>query len=188
MFSWLTRKVFFLWGWKIEGVIPNHVLKKLYVVVPHTSNWDFPLGILMKYGFRMKVGFIGKSSLFKWPFGWFFKGVGGIPVNRKKSQGFIEAVVDRINESDEFSTAIAPEGTRNKVKKLKSGFYHIAKKANIPIVYIKFDWKNKIVDYAVPKIPADTVVEEMAFAAKYFEDTVGAVPENSFGYPFDKEI
>lgn len=185
MFSWLTRKIFHLWGWKIQGVIPNHLPKKLYVVVPHTSNWDFPVGILMKYAFHMKVGFIAKSSLFKWPYAWFFRALGGIPVNRKKSQGFIEAVVERINEREEFCTAIAPEGTRNKVNKLKSGFYYISKKANIPIVYVKFDWKNMIVDFSEPRMAADDIKEEIDYATNHFKDTVGRIPENSFGYPFE---
>lgn len=186
MFSWLCRVIFKVWGWKVEGTIPNHLPKKLYVVVPHTSNWDFPVGILLKFGFKMGVGFIAKDSLFKWPFAWFFKWLGGIPVNRKKTQGFKESVVDTIKEQKVFCTAIAPEGRRGKVEFLKTGFYYIAKSAEIPIVYVKFDWKNKITHFGEPKQPEETVQEELAYAADYFKDTVGYVPENSFGYPFDR--
>jgi len=174
-----------LWGWKKEGEIPNHIPKKLYVVIPHTSNWDFPIGICLKFGHKMKVGFIGKSSLFKFPFGWFFKSLGGIPVNRKKTRGFKESVIEVINSREEFCTAIAAEGKRGKVDKLKTGFYHIAKGANIPIVYVKFDWKNRIVEFGEPRMVADTVKEELDYAANHFKDTVGYFPEKSFGYPFE---
>ena len=154
MFSWLTRTIFKLWGWKTEGEIPNHIPKKLYVVVPHTSNWDFPVGILLKYAYNMEVGFIGKASLFKFPFGWLFKLMGGIPVDRSRTKGFKEAVIETIKSQERFCTAIAPEGKRGKVDKLKTGFYHIAVGADIPLVYVKFDWKNKIVAFSEPKKPS----------------------------------
>ena len=175
-----------MWGWKKVGEIPNHIPKKLYVVIPHTSNWDFPLGICLKFAFKMEVGFIAKASLFKFPFGWFFKMLGGIPVNRKKTQGFKEAVVEMIHSRERFCTSIAPEGKRGKVDKLKTGFYHIAKSANIPIVYVKFDWKNKIAEFSKARMVAENVRAELDFATEYFKNTVGYVPEYSFGYPFDK--
>ncbi|MEM9547811.1 MAG: 1-acyl-sn-glycerol-3-phosphate acyltransferase [Bacteroidota bacterium] len=187
MFSWFCRLLFKTWGWRLEGEIPNHLPKKLYVVIPHTSNWDFPVGIMMKFGFKMDVGFIAKSSLFKWPFAWFFKALGGIPVDRKRSRGFIESVVNVIKERERFSTAIAPEGTRGKVKKLKSGFFHIARLAEIPIVYVKFDWGKKIVGVAEPRDVSSTIEEEMIFIDQFFKDAVGRIPQNSYGYPFDKK-
>lgn len=185
MFAWICRLIFKTWGWKVEGQIPHHLPKKLYVVIPHTSNWDFPVGILLKFGFNMDVGFIAKSSLFKWPFGWFFRSLGGIPVDRKKSRGFIESVVNVIKERERFSTAIAPEGTRRKVKKLKSGFFHIARTAEIPLVYVKFDWKEKVVGMAEPRVP-ENLDDELEFINEFFKDSVGRVPEYSYGYPFDK--
>ncbi len=182
MISWLARKIFHLWGWKKEGHIPNEIPKKLYVVIPHTSNWDFPVGILLKFGHKMNVGFIAKSSLFFWPVGWFFKALGGIPVNRDKTAGFIDSVIHTINSRDTFSTAIAPEGSRSKVKTLKKGFYYIAKGAKIPIVFVKFDWKDKCVIFDEPHMPAETVEAEIERAKSYFKGTVGYHPEKSFGY------
>ncbi|MEE9440073.1 MAG: 1-acyl-sn-glycerol-3-phosphate acyltransferase [Saprospiraceae bacterium] len=168
------------WGWKLQGKVPYHIPKKLYVVIPHTSNWDFPVGILLKMYQGMEVGFVAKQSLFYWPYGWIFRGLGGIPVNRSKSKGFIDSIVEVINSRERFSTSIAPEGTRKKVKKLKSGFYHIAKKAKIPVIYIKFDWKNKIVDLSEPRFVAESYTEEEKFVINHFKGVVGAVPENSF--------
>jgi len=188
MFGWVCRLLLRTWGWKIQGEIPYHLPKKLYVVIPHTSNWDFPVGIMLKYGYKMEVGFIAKSTLFKWPFVQFFKAMGGIPVDRKKSKGFIDSVVKVIAERDRFSTAIAPEGTRMKVKNLKSGFFHIARLANIPLIYVKFDWKNKIIDFAKPREVYDSLDKELEFIQNHFKDTVGCIPENSFCYPFDEVV
>lgn len=182
MFGWFCRLLLKTWGWKIQGEIPYELPKKLYVVLPHTSNWDFPVGIALKYGYKMEVGFIAKSSLFKWPFAWFFRALGGIPVDRKKSRGFIESVVKAINERERFSTAIAPEGTRMKVNKLKSGFFHIARLANLPLVYVKFDWGNKIIDFAKPRNVYDSLEKELEFINHHFKNTLGRIPENSYNY------
>lgn len=187
MFGWLCRLLFKTWGWKIEGEIPHDLPKKLYVVIPHTSNWDFPAGIMLKYGYKMEVDFIAKATLFKWPFGWFFRALGGIPVDRSRALGFIDSVVKVINSREKFSIAIAPEGTRGKVKKLKSGFYHIAKLANLPLVYVKFDWGNKIISFAKPRLVMDSIEKELDFIKDHFKGVVGKVPENSYGYPFDEE-
>lgn len=188
MFGWFCRLLFRIWGWKKQGNIPYHLPKKLYVVIPHTSNWDFPVGVMLKYGFKMDVGFIAKKSLFKWPFGWFFKGLGGIPVDRKKAHGFIESVVKVINEQERFSTAIAPEGRRRKVEKLKTGFFHIARLAKLPLVYVKFDWGNKIVSFTEARPVYETIEEELAFIKEHFKNTVGYIPENSYGYPFENSV
>lgn len=186
MFGWFCRLLLKIWGWSIEGEIPFHLPKKLYVVIPHTSNWDFPVGIMLKYGYKMEVGFIAKSSLFKWPFAWFFRALGGIPVDRKKSRGFIDSVVKVIKERERFSTAIAPEGTRGKVNKLKTGFFHIARLAEIPLVYVKFDWGNKVIAFSKPRAVHDSLEKELKFINTYFKNTVGRNPEKSYGYPFDE--
>ena len=176
----ISRFILKIWGWKIVGTIPNDVPKKLYVVVPHTSNWDFPIGILLKFGYNMGVGFIAKDSLFKFPHGWIFRALGGIAVNRKKTQGFIEAVVETIKKNDRFCTAIAPEGTRKKVKKLKKGFYFIARGAEIPIVYVKFNWGTKELEFEKPHYAADTIDEELENLNSYFAGVKGKIPEWSW--------
>lgn len=185
MIRYIFRKIHEGWGWRIEGKDPNLVPKKIYVVIPHTSNWDFPVGYLMKVFKPLDVRWIGKASLFRWPFGGLLKAMGGIPVDRKKAKKFVPTMIELYNQHDVFSTSIAPEGTRKKVDRLKSGYYRIATGANIPIIYVKFDWQHKIVHFADPKQPEATWEEEAAYAAEHFKDTVGCVPENSFGYPFD---
>lgn len=185
MIQYLCKRIFAWWGWKITGVNPNDYPKKIYVVLSHTSNWDFPVGILMKGFYIHDVSWIAKDSLFRWPFGYMFRALGGIAVNRTRAKNFVGTMVDLFNSKEVFSTSIAPEGTRKKVGKLKSGYYRIAKGASIPIIYTKFDWKNRIVDFAEPRMPAESWEEELAYCEEHFKDTVGKIPEYSYGYPFE---
>lgn len=184
MISWLAGLIFRSWGWSIEGTVPKHIPKKLYVVIPHTSNWDFPVGLLLKFYQGLDVGYIAKSSLFKWPYGWFFRMTGGVPVDRSKSTNFIDTMVNVFQNRDRFSTAIAPEGTRKKVDRLKSGFYYIAKQANVPMIYTKFDWKNKIVHFSDPLMAEDTYEQELERIHQHFAGVQGYIPE--FGYRYSK--
>lgn len=185
MFRWLFKKLFQLWGWRIEGIENTRLPKKIYVVIPHTSNWDFPVGYFMKVFIPLDVRWIAKDSLFKGPLGFFARRMGGIAVNRQKAVRFVDTMIDLYNEHEVFSTSIAPEGTRKKVEKLKSGYWRIAKGAQIPIIYTKFDWGRRVVEFADPKEPEASWPEEVAYATNHFKDTVGCIPENSFGYPFD---
>lgn len=175
---WLLK----IWGFKITGNFPVKDKKKLYVVVPHTSNWDFPLGILMKYGYHMDVRYVAKHSLFIFPFGWFFRKTGGIPIDRNKSANYVDAIVEVFDRHDTISIAIAPEGTRKKVDRLKTGFYWIAKKAGIPLILVKFDWANKEVNYSEPFYPGEDFDEDMKSIINHFKNVVGKIPKYSFGY------
>lgn len=131
-------------GWRVEGKLP-HFPKYVLVGAPHTSNLDFLLFLGVIFHLKANVKFMGKAELFRNPFGWFFYWCGGIPVDRKKSQGLVEQMVDACERSDEFILTIAPEGTRHYVSEWKMGFYHIAKKAEIPIAMAIIDGANKVV-------------------------------------------
>jgi 1-acyl-sn-glycerol-3-phosphate acyltransferase len=167
------RLILKIWGFKITGTVPHHIKKKMYAVYPHTSNWDFPLGILMKFGIPLDVKYIAKDSLFRFPFGWFFKGLGGIPVNRKKSTNFVDMMVDLYDQYDVLSFAIAPEGTRKRVQKFKTGFYYIAVKAKIPIILVKFDYEHKEVNYSEPFYPTGVYSDDLKFIINHFKGTKG---------------
>lgn len=187
MIKYIFRKIHEAWGWRVEGFDHKSIPKKIFVVLPHTSNWDFPVGYMLKVFDGMDVRWIAKASLFRFPFGWLMKSMGGIPVNRKQARNFVPTMIELYEKNEVFSTAIAPEGTRKKVDKLKSGYYRIASGANIPVIYTKFDWENMIVHFGEPRMAADTWEEECAYAMDYFADVVGRVPENSIGYPFTKK-
>jgi 1-acyl-sn-glycerol-3-phosphate acyltransferase len=137
-------------GWKIIGSVPENEKKYIIIVAPHTTNWDFIIGVLVRgiVGFHSK--FLGKKSLFRPPFGWLFKLLGGYPVDRSKSTNLVDQVVDIYNHHERFVVAIAPEGTRKNVSEWKTGFYYIAHKARIPIVRAKIDWNKKQVVFFEP--------------------------------------
>jgi 1-acyl-sn-glycerol-3-phosphate acyltransferase len=130
-------------GWRKEGKVPEF---KKYVVItaPHTSNWDLPLALLLALSFRIKISWMGKNSLFRPPFGRLFKWMGGIPIDREKSSGMVERSIEAFRESDAMVLVIAPEGTRRKAERWRSGFYHIAHGAGVPIVLGFLDYRRKV--------------------------------------------
>lgn len=130
-------------GWKVTGSWPHDHKKFIIIVAPHTSNWDFLVGVMARGYLGFKANYLAKKALFKKPFGWFFKRLGGIPVDRSQSTNLVEYLTNIIHESEHFVLAIAPEGTRKDVDKWKTGFYHIAKNAEIPILMTGFDYPSK---------------------------------------------
>ena len=135
----LAKFIFYkLLGWQIVGKFPK-LDKCIVAVVPHTSWVDFFLGLLVRKVINQEINYIGKKSLFKPPFGWFFRWMGGTPIDRSKSSDTVMAIANIFNEKKVFRLALSPEGTRKKVDKWKTGFYYIAKAANVPIVLVAFD-------------------------------------------------
>ena len=177
MTKWLSRILLKVWGFKWTGFDPETIPKKVYAVYPHTSNWDFPLGILIKFAVPLNVNYVGKNSLFQWPYGFIFRKLGGIPVERSKRTNFVDMLVNLYREYDVISFAIAPEGTRKKVRKFKSGFYYIAHNANVPIIFVRFDFKNRIVDFSEPFTASGDYKKDMAHIIQYFRGTQGIHPE-----------
>ncbi|WP_107317091.1 lysophospholipid acyltransferase family protein, partial [Acinetobacter baumannii] len=134
----LFKKLFLAQGWTIEGEVPNFP-KAVAIISPHTSNIDGWYGFLAIFGLGIQITVLGKDSLFKPPFKRVLDWAGVIPVKRDSANGLTEQVVATIQQYDKIWIGMAPEGTRKKAKKMKSGFYHIAAKANIPIVMFSFD-------------------------------------------------
>jgi len=179
MIKWIASSIFKLWGFKVTGIDPETIPKKLYIVYPHTSNWDFPVGILMKFGIPINVNYIAKDSLFKWPYGFIFRKLGGIPVNRKERTNFVDTMVNMYKKHERLAFAMAPEGTRKKVRKFKTGFYYIAHNAQIPIIMVKFDWGNKLVDYSEPFYTSGVYRDDLKRIINHFRGTIGHTPENA---------
>jgi 1-acyl-sn-glycerol-3-phosphate acyltransferase len=177
MLSWLSKQILHLLGWKLEGKYPYHLSKFVLIVIPHTSNWDFPLGLLVRKALRSDIKFLAKKSLFRFPFGSLFQWLGGYPVDRSRSQNFVDAVVEMIEKKKEMIVCIAPEGTRSKVEKLKSGFYYIARGAQIPILMVKFDYKEKVIGFAEPFLPPSTYEETLEKLMAYYKGVEGKFPE-----------
>ncbi|MEI2696449.1 MAG: 1-acyl-sn-glycerol-3-phosphate acyltransferase [Saprospiraceae bacterium] len=171
-----------IWGWKSTGFETLQQLPKFVIAIgPHTSNWDFLVGILVRtaYGIH-KVRFLGKDSLFRPPFGFIFRALGGYPVNRRKHHNQVDAYIQAFLEHTEFAIVIAPEGTRKKVDKLKTGYYFIARGAGVPIIPTIMNYQTKSVDFGTPFYPSDNEQKDLDFLTNFFKNRPGKYPELSF--------
>ena len=167
-------------GWKATGNTDlNHIKKAVIIAAPHTSWMDFPLGLLLRKVLGLQVNFVGKASLFRFPFGWFFRAVGGAPVQRHRSMKQVDVIAEIFNSRDEFRLAMSPEGTRKKVDTWRTGFYYIAKKAQVPIIMITLDFKAKENRISEPFMPTEDVEADFKYIRSFFKDAVGKIPEYS---------
>ena len=175
----IAEKVLWLFGWKVEGD-RIQTAKGIFVVVPHTHWEDFPLGLMVRQYLGLDVKFIAKKSLFKGIKGSIFRWLGGYPVDRDRRQGFVQAVADIFNQHDRFYIAIAPEGTRKKVDRLKSGFYYIALEAEVPLYLTAFDFEHKRVRIKGPVWAENGKLDQVRSIEEHFRGVLGRVPEYSF--------
>ncbi|MDI9257038.1 1-acyl-sn-glycerol-3-phosphate acyltransferase [Flavobacterium sedimenticola] len=177
----LYQFIFFrLMGWKIIGTINPEVKKCVMMVMPHTCNFDFFIGLLSRGIIGLEMNFVGKKELFVFPFGYYFRSIGGAPLDRSGGKNVVDAIVDVFNARDVFRMAIAPEGTRKKVHQLKTGFYYIALKAGVPIIPIAFDYAKKEVRIGNPVSVTGNYEADMEIILPHFKGAVGRFPEKQF--------
>jgi 1-acyl-sn-glycerol-3-phosphate acyltransferase len=179
IFHYVAKFIMWLTGWRVEGKLPD-LPKYILIGAPHTSNWDFVLFLGVIFTLRASVRFMGKSELFRFPVGWFFRYCGGVPVDRKKSTGLVDQMVEACNKSDQFILTIAPEGTRHHVSEWKRGFYHIAKGAGIPIVMAQVDGKYKTVHIGKIFQPTADMEADVKSIQDYFAGVVGINPRRKY--------
>ena len=176
----LAKFIYFrILGWKLVGRFPD-LDQCVVIVVPHTHWLDFFLGLLVRRVVGQKINYIGKKSLFSPPFGWFLRWTGGAPVDRSKSSNTVDGVVELFKRHGQFRLALAPEGTRKKVDRLKTGFYHMAKSAGVPIVMVAFDFGRKQVKIADPFHPTEEMEEDFKMIRAFYSGVKGKVPEYSY--------
>jgi hypothetical protein len=164
-------------GWSLRGSFPYELKKAVIIVGPHTSSWDFVIGLAFRSQLRLyHAKFLGKAELFKGPFGFLFRRLGGYPVERSESHNLVDQVAALFQSHQKFMLALSPEGTRKKVERLKTGFYHIARKAYVPILMVGFDFSTKECVIAEPFLPDD---EEKDFERIYgfYGKIKGKIPE-----------
>jgi 1-acyl-sn-glycerol-3-phosphate acyltransferase len=166
-------------GWKTIGKFPKELKKYVIIAAPHTHWIDFPVAVSVKFAEAASINYIGKASLFKPPFGFIFRWLGGSPVDRSKSNNKVEAIVKVFNNNDTFILALSPEGTRKKVTNWKTGFYYIAKGANVPIVMATLNFKHKEVKISEPYYLTDSMENDFNFFHNYFKGVEGKIPEYS---------
>lgn len=179
MFSKLSAWILRIWGWKLTGQYPYHLPKVIIAVGPHTSNWDFPVGVLVNSAMKIRANYLGKHTLFRWPFGWLFRYWGGIPVDRSGRHNFVAQTIEAFNQRERVHLALSPEGTRKKVERFRTGFYHIAKGTGAAICLCKFDW-GKMEVFFDPQLfyPTHDEAADMAYLWNYFKGVQGHNPEN----------
>lgn len=168
---WMQRM-----GWRFEGTMPD-LAQFVVIVAPHTSNWDFFAGLAAKWALGLDVRWLGKHTLFLPPLGWFMRRIGGVPVDRTNRQNLVEQSVHEFRTRDRFVLVLAPEGTRRKVPEWRSGFWHVAKQAGVPICCVALDWSRKVVRLGPTTMPVeDDAAAGIARVRSYYDDVRGYDP------------
>lgn len=165
-----------LFGWKLDLRLPEES-KVIVVGYPHTSNWDFILAMLAMPAMDFQFNWVAKHSMFNNPLGNTFKRMGGVPLNRDKSKGFVEHVISIFEERDRFVLAIAPEGTRSYRPRWKTGFYHIAIGAGVPLSLGYIDYQSKTLGIGKTFMPSGDIDEDFKVIADFYADKVGKRPQ-----------
>jgi 1-acyl-sn-glycerol-3-phosphate acyltransferase len=175
--------IFFqLLNWKMVGSFDKTVKKSIVIVIPHTSWLDFFIALLVRGIMDIEINFVGKKELFVFPFGYYFKSVGGAPLDRSGNKNTVDATVELFNNREVFRLALSPEGTRKKVTELRTGFYYIAVKANVPIVAVAFDFGKREVRIGNAFYPKGNYLEDMKALLPFFDGATGKIPKYSFEY------
>lgn len=167
----IWKTVLALMGWKAVGQYPKHP-KSILLFFPHTSNWDFIFLILSLYTLGIKPNWMGKKELFFWPAKYIFTTLGGISVDRSHSISTVKATLQMFEDRDQILLGIAPEGTRRKSEYWKSGFYHIAKAANVPINFCYLNYKDKIGGVQEGFVPTGDIDKDMEKIRNFFTDFI----------------
>jgi 1-acyl-sn-glycerol-3-phosphate acyltransferase len=168
----LCRYFYLHSGWRVVGEIPN-VSKLVAIAAPHSSNWDVVWGLLVKIGIRLNIRFIGKREAFFWPLGSLLRGFGGIAIDRKHAQNVVHDMASLFAANERLWLAIAPEGTRKKVKEWKSGFWRIARAANVPILPVYFHYPEKTIGFGPLIHPSDDLDADMAKIREFYRPWIG---------------
>jgi len=176
MIQYLSCKILEKLSWKMIGEIPTDN-QYIIIVGPHTSNWDFMLGILVRSALGIRVRFLGKHQLFRFPFGWFFRLLGGMPVFRSTDNNLVDQVVAMYDNHPNFILGLAPEGTRRTINRWHTGFYHIACRAEVDIVMMGFDFKSREIRIREPFTPTDNVDNDFPVILDFFRNIDGCYPK-----------
>ncbi|WP_431241610.1 1-acyl-sn-glycerol-3-phosphate acyltransferase [Flavobacterium sp. P21] len=175
----LYKFIFYkLMGWQIKGIENADVKKCILMVMPHTSNHDFYIGLFTRGISGLQMNWVGKKELFKFPFGYYFRNVGGEPLDRSGGLNKVDSIASIFDRKETFRLAVAPEGTRKGVTEIRTGFYYIALKANVPIVPVAFDWGKKEVNLGEPFYPTGDYEADWEILKKHYVGVVGKIPEN----------
>jgi len=173
-----SRIILVLTGWRAEGRLPP-IPKFVLVGAPHTSNWDLPYTLLIAFALRAHIHWMGKEAIFRRPFKGFFKWLGGIPVRRSQSHNLVAQSIQQFKRNENLILTIAPAGTRKRVIRWKTGFYHIATGAAVPIVLGFLDYRRKVGGIGPVVYPTGDMAADMETIQAFYDDVTGKHPARS---------
>ncbi len=163
-----------LLGWQVLGELPAGARKSVLIAAPHTSNWDLPYTLMVGFALRLNLYWMGKSSIFRWPFGPVMRWLGGIAVDRSKSTNLVAASAQAIVDADgSTQLVVPPEGTRGKTREWKTGFYYIAEQARVPIVLAYLDYERKVGGLGPLFTPTGDADADMAAIKRFYAPIKG---------------
>ncbi len=177
VFKYISLILLKITGWKIEGSFPRNS-KCVVIAAPHTSNWDFFYGMLMVLASDIDTYWMGKASIFKFPFRSVMKWLGGLPVDRSRSNNIVAEAAENFSKEESLSITVPPEGSRSAVKYWKSGFYFIALKAEVPILLGYLDYAKKTTGFGPLFYPTGNIQADMEKIRSFYRDIRGRYPEN----------
>lgn len=172
----------------MEDGVPTHIKKAVIVAAPHTSNWDFYYGRLFFWAAKLPVSMLIKKELFWWPLGPILRAMGGIPVDRSKGGNLVDTIAQMFNERDELIVMFTPEGTRKHVDVWKRGFYHVALKANVPILLGYIDYEKKLGGIGPVFEPTQDAEKDMKEIMSFYYDKIGKYPEQGVTPPATEPV
>lgn len=177
MLQRFSKIVLKLIGWQAVVNLPKEK-KFIMIGAPHTSNWDLPIALLCFWSVKSRLTWVAKKQLFIGPLNYFFRALGGIPVDRSKRTGFIEQLASQFEQHDEMIFGLTPEGTRSKSQYWKTGFYYIAMKANVPICMAHIDYPKRIIGFGEIFMPTGDIEKDFEIIKTFYQDKQGKYPEN----------
>ena len=173
-------------GWQAVGPLPE-VPKAIFVAAPHTSNWDGFIMVAIAWSLNLRLSWVGKHTLFKWPFGAFFRFAGGVELNRRAAKDTVKAIADQVAAAGEMYLAVSPPGTRSKRACWRSGFYHIARAADVPLVLGFLDYARKRGGCGPTVHLTGDVRADMDVLRAFYADVRGRYPEQETPTRLDNE-
>ncbi|NOY69896.1 MAG: glycerol acyltransferase [Deltaproteobacteria bacterium] len=177
---WIGLLLMKMLGWRTEGDPPDFP-KYVLIAAPHTSNWDFFYTMLLAFIYRLNVYFMAKKELFRWPFGYGSKWLGMIPIDRSKAGNVVAQTIQAFEENERLIMVVPPSGTRKKVMAWKTGFYHIANGAKVPIVMGFVDYRRKTGGFGPSIMPTGDIDADMAVIKDFYKNVTGKNPEQMSG-------
>ena len=187
MRRWIARKILYFAGWKIECCKPPHA-NCVLIAAPHTSNWDFPMMLLFSNAFGIKIKWMGKDTIFVGPIGYILKILGGIPISRGNNSNLVTQMIELFARSEKLMLVVPAEGSRSLTKNWKSGFYHIAHGADVPVLPTFLDYGKRIGGFGIPIRLTGKIKVDMDKIRSFYKPYLGKYPKLSGPIQLSEEM